>query len=116
MTKETIPGRPGAPFSKAVKANGFLFVSGNVASADGTIEGQTRQVLETLKETVESLGASFEDVVKVGVFLTDMGNFSAMNEVYMEFFPSEPPTRTTVGVKELASDEFMIEIDLMAAL
>lgn len=116
MTKETIIGRPDAPYAKAVKANGFLFVSGNVAVADGTIEGQTRQVLENLKETVESLSSSFEDVVKVSVYLTDMGNFSAMNEVYKEFFAPEPPTRTTVGVKELAREDFLIEIDLMAAL
>lgn len=116
MAIETIIGRPDAPYAKAVKANGFLFVSGNVATADGTIEGQTRQVLETLKETTEDLGASFEDIVKVNVYLTDMGNFNAMNDVYKEFFPSEPPTRTTVGVKELAREEFLIEIDLMAAL
>jgi 2-iminobutanoate/2-iminopropanoate deaminase len=116
MAKETIIGRPDAPYAKAVKANGFLFVSGNVATADGTIEGQTQQVLETLQDTVESLGTSFEDVVKVNVYLTDMGDFSAMNEVYKGFFPSEPPTRTTVGVRELASEEFLIEIDLMAAL
>lgn len=116
MSKETILGKPGAPYAKAVKANGFLFVSGNVARADGTIQGQTREILERLQSILEEQGSSFEDVVKVNVYLTDVGDFGAMNEVYKEFFLPEPPTRTTVGVAALASPDFLIEIDLMAAL
>jgi len=123
MKKETILGRPGSPYAKAVKANGFLFVSGNVGVnpetgkvPEGGIKEQTRQVLENLKATVESLGSSFEDVVKVNVYLVNVRDFPGMNEVYKEYFGPEPPTRTTVGVHELARREFLIEIELMAAL
>ena len=122
MKKEAIMGKPGAPYAKAVKANGFLFLSGVVSvGADGKIvEGdikvQTRQVLQNLKATVESLGASLEDVVKAGVYLTDIKDFAGMNEVYKEFFAGEPPARTTVGVKELSRPEFIVEIDLIVAL
>jgi 2-iminobutanoate/2-iminopropanoate deaminase len=122
MKKETILGKPGAPYAKAVKANGFLFVSGTVAVnpetgqvPEGGIAPQTRQVLDNLKATVESVGSSFGDVVKVNVYLTNIGDFGGMNEVYKEYFP-EPPTRTTVGISELARPEFLIEIDLMAVL
>jgi 2-iminobutanoate/2-iminopropanoate deaminase len=121
--KETILDRPGAPYAKAVKANGFLFVSGNVAIdpktgkvPEGGIKEQTRQVLENLKATVEDLGSSLEDVVKVNVYLVNVWDFPGMNEVYKEFFGAEPPTRTTVGIHELARRDFLIEIDLMAAL
>lgn len=123
MKKETILGAPGAPYAKAVKANGFLFVSGNVAVdpatgkvPEGGIKEQTRQVLENLKATVESLGSSLQDTVKVGVYLVNVRDFSGMNEVYKEYFGDEPPTRTTVGIHELARRDFLIEIDLITAL
>ena len=115
MAKETIMGRPDAPYAKAVKANGFLFVSGNVARADGSVEGQTREVLERLQGLLEDLGSSFDDVVKVNVYLADISDFSAMNGVYKEFFTPEPPTRTTVEAA-LSSPDFLVEIDLVAAL
>jgi 2-iminobutanoate/2-iminopropanoate deaminase len=121
--KETILGKPGAPYAKAVKANGFLFVSGNVAInpktgtvPEGGIAAQTRQTLENLKALVENLGSSFQDVVKVNIYLVNVKDFPEMNEVYKEFFGDEPPTRTTVGIHELARRDFLIEIDLMAAL
>jgi 2-iminobutanoate/2-iminopropanoate deaminase len=123
MKKEVILGRPGSPYAKAVKANGFLFVSGNVGVdpatgkvPEGGIKEQTRQVLENLKATVESLGSSLEDVVKVNVYLVNVRDFPGMNEVYKEYFGSEPPARTTVGVHELARREFLLEVELMAAL
>jgi 2-iminobutanoate/2-iminopropanoate deaminase len=123
MKKESLFYKPGAPFSKAVKANGFLFVSGNVAvdtqtgaRGQGDIKDQTRLVLQNLKKIVEDAGSTFEDVVRVNVYLTDIKDFSGMNEVYKQFFPDSPPTRTTVGVKELSSPEFIVEIDLIAAL
>lgn len=123
MKKETILGKPGAPYAKAVKANGFLFVSGNVAVnpktgkvPEGGIKGQTRQILDNLKELLESLGSSMDDVVKVNIYLVNVRDFSDMNEVYKEYFGDEPPTRTTVGVHELARRDFLLEIDLMAAL
>ena len=122
MKKETILGKPGAPYAKAVKAGGFLFVSGNVAVnpetgqvPEGGIEPQTRQVLDNLKATVEELGSSFDDVVKVNIYLVNVQDFGGMNAVYKEYFP-DPPTRTTVGVHELARRDFLIEIDLMAVL
>ncbi len=122
MKKETILGKPGAPYAKAVKAGGFIFVSGSVAVDPATgkvpkggIKTHTRQVLENLKTTVESLGSSMEDVVKVNVYLVDVQDFGGMNEVCREFFP-EPPARTTVGINELARKEFLVEIDLMTVL
>ncbi len=94
MKKETMLGKPGAPYAKAVKAGGFLFVSGNVAVnpetgqvPEGGIEPQTRQVLDNLKATVESSGLSFDDVVKVNIYLVDVQDFGGMNEVYKEYFP-----------------------------
>jgi 2-iminobutanoate/2-iminopropanoate deaminase len=123
MKKEALFYKPGMPYSKAVKANGFLFVSGNVAvdpetgaKGEGDIKDQTRLVLKNLKQIVEDAGSSFEDVVRVNVYLTNIGDFKGMNEVYKEFFPDSPPTRTTVGVKELSSPVFIVEIDLIAAL
>ena len=111
------------PYSRAVKANGFLFLSGNVpvdlvtgAKCEGGIKEQTSLVLNNLKSIVEECGSSFEDVVKVNVYLTNMKDFSGMNEVYKEFFPDNAPTRTTVGVQELSHPAFIVEIDLMAAL
>ncbi len=122
MKKETILGKPGSPYAKAVKANGFLFVSGNVGVnpetgqvPEGGIKPQTRQTLENIKATVESLGSSLADAVKVNVYLTNVADFPGMNEVYKEYFP-EPPTRTTVGINELARPEFLVEIDIIAVL
>lgn len=123
MKKEALFHKPGMPFSKAVKANGFLFVSGNVAvnletgaKGEGDIKDQTRLVLKNLKKIVEDAGSSFDDVVRVNIYLTDIKDFGGMNEVYKEFFPNSPPSRTTVGVSELSSPVFIVEIDLIAAL
>lgn len=123
MKKEALFHKPGMPFSKAVKANGFLFVSGNVAvnletgaKGEGDIKDQTRLVLKNLKKIVEDAGSSFDDVVRVNIYLTDIKDFGGMNEVYKEFFPNSPPARTTVGVSELSSPVFIVEIDLIAAL
>lgn len=123
MKKEALFHKPGMPFSKAVKANGFLFVSGNVAvnletgaKGEGDIKDQTRLVLKNLKKIVEDAGSSFDDVARVNIYLTDIKDFGGMNEVYKEFFPDSPPSRTTVGVSELSSPIFIVEIDLIAAL
>jgi len=123
MKKESILGKPGAPYAKVVKANGFLFVSGNVAVnpktgevPEGGIEEQTRQILENLKELVESQGSSLADAVKVNVYLVNVKDFGGMNKVYKEFFLPDPPTRTTVVVHELSRRDFLIEIDLMTVL
>jgi 2-iminobutanoate/2-iminopropanoate deaminase len=108
------------PYSQAVKANGFVFVSGQVAFNPATgqlIEGgiaqQTERVLENLRGIVEASGSSMHKAVKVTVFLKDMNDFAAMNEVYARYFPSAPPARSTVEVARLPKD-VRIEIDLIA--
>lgn len=119
--KEVILSKPGSPFAKAVKANGFLFVTGHVGGPldqidPDDIRSQTRMTLENLARTLESCGVSMSDAVQVKVYLTDMRDFDSMNEVYKQFFPENPPARTTIGVKELASPEYRVEIDLICAL
>jgi len=108
------------PYSQAIKANGFIFVSGQVAFDPATgkpIEGgaaeQTARILENLKAIVEAAGSSLERAVKLSVFLKDMNDFAAMNEVYARYFPKNPPARSTVEVARLPRD-FQVEIDLIA--
>ena len=108
------------PYSQAVKANGFVFISGQVALnpatgqlVEGGIAEQTERVLENLRGIVEASGSSMHKAVKVSVFLKDMNEFAAMNEVYARFFPSAPPARSTVEVARLPKD-VRIEIDLIA--
>jgi len=108
------------PYSQAIKANGFIFISGQIALdpktnqlVEGDIRVQTERVLENLKGIVEAAGSSFDRVVKTTVFLKDMGEFAAMNEVYARFFPKDPPARATVEVARLPRD-VRVEIDLIA--
>jgi 2-iminobutanoate/2-iminopropanoate deaminase len=108
------------PYSQAVKANGFVFISGQIALnpatgqlVEGGISEQTERVLENLRGIVEASGSSMHKAVKVSVFLKDMNEFAAMNEVYARFFPSAPPARSTVEVARLPKD-VRIEIDLIA--
>lgn len=111
-----------APYSMGIKAGEFLFVSGQVGREPETgripdgIEEQTRTCLENVKRVVEAAGSSMDRVVKATVFLTDMKDFAKMNEVYRTFFSGDPPARSTVGVKELARPEFIIEIEAIAFL
>jgi len=108
------------PYSQGVKANGFVFISGQVALnpatgqlVEGGIAQQTERVLENLRGIVEASGSSMHKAVKVSVFLKDMNDFAEMNEVYARFFPSAPPARSTVEVARLPKD-VRIEIDLIA--
>lgn len=110
------------PYSQAVKASGFVFVSGQIAIdpatgelVDGDITVQTRQVLTNVRAVLEATGASIENVVKTTVFLTDMDNFAAMNEVYATFFPSDPPARACVAVKGLPKG-VPVEIEAVAVV
>lgn len=110
------------PYSQAVKANGFVFVSGQIALdprtqqiVEGGISAQTERVLENLKGIVEASGSSLQRVVKTTVFLTDMREFAAMNEVYSRYFVTHPPARSTVEVARLPRD-VRVEIDLIALL
>jgi 2-iminobutanoate/2-iminopropanoate deaminase len=108
------------PYSQAVKANGFIFVSGQTAFDPATgkpVEGgageQTERIMQNLKAIVEAAGSSLDRAVRLGVFLKDMNDFTAMNEVYARYFPSSPPARSTVEVSRLPRD-FAVEIDLVA--
>jgi 2-iminobutanoate/2-iminopropanoate deaminase len=108
------------PYSQAVKANGFVFVSGQVAIdpktqqiIEGAIVPQTERVMENLKGIVEASGSSLDKVVKTTVFLADMNDFAAMNEIYARYFPSNPPARATVQVSRLPKD-VRVEIEVMA--
>lgn len=119
----TLPGiEPGPyPFSQVVEANGFVFLAGQVGDAPGShdavpggIEAETRAMLENVGRLLRATGLDYADVVKCTVYLRDFADFAAMNAVYREFFPTEPPTRATVGVTALAAD-YRVEIEVLAA-
>jgi 2-iminobutanoate/2-iminopropanoate deaminase len=109
------------PLSPAVKANGLVYCSGqlpidphtgHVVSAD--IKQQTRQVLENLGRVLKAAGSDLGKALRVTVYMTDLTGFQQMNQVYSEFFSTDPPARTTVGVAALARAGCSIEIDLIA--
>jgi 2-iminobutanoate/2-iminopropanoate deaminase len=122
----TVPELPGMPpptlpFSRVVEANGFVFLAGQVGDApgqsgpvDGGIAAETRATLENVGRLLEAVGLGLGDVVRVTVYLVDFDEFEAMNEVYRQFFPTEPPVRATVGVTRLAST-YRVEMDVTAA-
>jgi 2-iminobutanoate/2-iminopropanoate deaminase len=108
------------PYSQAIKANGLVFISGQIPLDPGTqqlIEGditkQTERVMENLKGIVEAAGSSLDKVLKTTVFLSDMGDFAAMNAVYGRYFTQAPPARATVQVARLPRDA-KVEIELIA--
>jgi 2-iminobutanoate/2-iminopropanoate deaminase len=108
------------PYSQAIKANGFVFVSGQVAFDPATgqiVEGevgvQTERVLKNIKAILQAAGSSMEKVVRSGVFLKNMNDFAAMNQVYGGFWKESPPARTTVEVARLPKD-VLVEIDVIA--
>jgi 2-iminobutanoate/2-iminopropanoate deaminase len=119
----SLPGvEPGAtPYSQVVEANGFVFLTGQVGSepgghtaVPGGIEPETHAMLENVGRLLRAVGLDYTDVVKATVYLRDFDDFAAMNAVYREFFPTEPPTRATVGVTRLAAD-YRVEIEVIAA-
>ena len=108
------------PYSQAVRANGFIFISGQVAFdpttsqiVEGDIAKQTERVMENLKAIVEAAGSMLDKVVKTTVFLKDMDEFAKMNEVYGRYFPANAPARATVEVARLPRD-VRVEIELIA--
>ena len=110
------------PYSQAVKANGFVFLSGQIALdpvtqqiVEGDVTVQTERVLENLKAIVEAAGSSIQRVVKTTVFLADINDFAAMNEVYGRYFVEQRPARSTVEAARLPRD-VRVEIDLIALL
>ena len=121
------PAKPGV-FSQAIKVAGFVYVTGQAAGTPetvrmvqgrieekmvpGGIREQTRQVLENVKAILEAAGCGLKDVVKAVIFLKDIRDFDAMNEVFKSYFP-EPPARSTLEAK-LASPDILVEIEVIA--
>jgi len=112
--------RPRGPYSQAIVADGFVFVSGQIPVNPetnelelGDIRSQTLRTLENVRLVLEASGSSLKDVVRVGVFLADLSEFAAMNEVYQTYFPADPPARSTVGAQ---LPKIKIEIDCVARL
>ncbi len=116
------PNAPAAigPYSQAVEAGGFVFLSGQIPldpatgqMVEGDIAAQTERVMLNLEAVLAAAGCSFADVVRAGIFLTDLGDFGKVNEVYGRRFPSSPPARATVQVAALPRGA-RVEIDLVA--
>ena len=114
--------KPIGPYSQAIKASGFMFLSGQVALDPKTnemtgadVRQQTERVIENIKGIVEAAGSNLHHVVKTTVFLKDMNDFPAMNEVYARYFTVAPPARSTVQVSRLPKDA-LVEIEVTVAL
>jgi 2-iminobutanoate/2-iminopropanoate deaminase len=125
-SRETVtadPGPPAAgPYSHAVKSNGLLFVSGQVHldPANGQLVGDTpaekaKRCLENLTIIAEAAGTKLENAVRIAVYVTDISVFAEMNAAYAEFFPSDPPARTTIGIAALPMGA-EVEMDAVIAL
>jgi 2-iminobutanoate/2-iminopropanoate deaminase len=123
---KTIPDLPGIPpsqlpFSKVVEANGFVFIAGQVGDSPdapgqrvaGDISAEVKAMLANVERLLTAVGLTTRDAVKCTVYLTDMDDFGAMNEVYKTVFTADRPVRATVGVARLASD-FRCEIEVLA--
>jgi 2-iminobutanoate/2-iminopropanoate deaminase len=124
MTREAVQTdkapRAIGPYEQAIKANGFLYTAGQIPIdpktgnlVAGSVSAQTRQVLENIKAVLEAGGSSLDRVIKATVFLRNMADFAAMNEVYGQYLGSAKPARSTVAVAELPRDA-LIEIDFVA--
>jgi 2-iminobutanoate/2-iminopropanoate deaminase len=120
----TGPGAPSAvgPYSPALRAGNLLFISGQIPldpatgqMVSGDVRAQTSQVMRNIQALLHAAGASFEHVVRMTVFMADLEEFGAMNEVYQQYLVSPPPTRATVQVARLPRDA-RVEIDAIAVL
>lgn len=114
--------KPIGPYSQAIKVDGLLFVSGQVSIDPktneflaGDVSQQTQRVLENLKAIVEAAGSKLGHVVKTTVYLKNMSDFTAMNEVYARYFAAAPPARSTVEVARLPKDA-LVEMDVIATV
>jgi len=110
------------PYSQAIKAGGFLFISGQIPVdpdtgdiVPGGISAQADRALHNIRNIIADSGATLYDVVKTTIYLADMNDFAAVNEVYAGYFDSEPPARATVQVSRLPKD-VLVEIDAIAFL
>ncbi len=122
MKQIITPNAPAAigPYSQAIEHGGFIFVSGQLpidpatgSFPEGGVEAQTRQSLSNLKAILEEAGSGLDRVVKITVFLADMGDFGAMNGVYSEFFSVPYPARCAFAVKALPKGA-LVEIECIA--
>ena len=121
MKKQCIPlsGSSPMPFSAAVKAGCFIFVSGQVGSKDDKgndikgIEGQLKQCMDSIKKTLEKADSSLKDVVKVTVFLRNVEDFPKLNEIYSTYFPTDRPARST-AITGLVNASMLVEIECIA--
>jgi len=109
------------PYSQGIEANGFVFVSGQIPINPETgkievtdITGQTNQVLKNVTAVLAAAGCTLENVVKTTVFLSDISNFAAMNEVYKQYFTADCPARSAFAVKDLPLGA-LVEIETIAA-
>jgi 2-iminobutanoate/2-iminopropanoate deaminase len=121
--RRVVPGSPSPAFSRAVVFGGLVYASGVVGRKPGAdtpisedFETQCRQALKNLKASVEAAGSSMAKALKCTCFLTDVADFPTFNKVYVTFFPSDPPARSTVVVKELVVSGAKLEIDCVASL
>jgi 2-iminobutanoate/2-iminopropanoate deaminase len=119
ISTDKAPGAIG-PYSQAVLANGFAFLSGQIpidpvtnTLIDGDIVAQTVRVLENIKIVLEACGSSLDKVVKTTVFVKDLGEFAKINETYARYFPENPPARSTVEAARLPRD-VRVEIECIA--
>ena len=120
VTYLNMPGMPdGLPFSSAVRAGNTLYLSGNIGNISGTLDlaeggitGETRQTMENISGVLQEFGSSMDDVVKCTVFLADMSEWGAMNEVYKTYFKN-PPARSALGASGLALNA-RVEIECIA--
>src|SRR5215472_4584664 len=110
---------PVGPFSQAVEAGGFIYISGHVGQdpatgkvVEGGIEAETERVLQNLSAVLKAAGRSFDDVVRAGVFLKNMSDFAAMNGIYAKYFSQPFPARTTIAAAALPLGA-CVEIDLI---
>lgn len=105
---------PRAPYSEGVRYGGLIYLAGKTGGAgEPGVQAETRRTLTAIKDALERFGSSMDKVVKCTVFLVDMAEWGAMNEVYAEFFPGNKPARTTVGIS--LNGDTRVEIECIAA-
>lgn len=125
MTKQTVFAekglKPMGPYTPGIRMGSFLFVSGQIGADPDTgklaegVSAQAKQLLENLKGLVQAGESSLDKVVKTTIFLTDIADFAAVNEVYAQYFPNDPPARSTVEVVALPGGA-LVEIEAIAAV
>ena len=119
--KQVVPAGPGvsntATLSAGVRVGDLLYLSGKLpARGDSTIEGQTKSALEAMNPILAAAGTSSANIVKCTVFLIDVKDFAGMNKAYTEYFPKEPPARSTVVVAALVTGGAKLEVECIAAI